>query len=173
MASILKVNTIQDATNSNTAISVDSSGRVTTPTRPGFSAHLSADVSYGTADAYQKLTFDATKYNIGTNYSTSTGKFTAPVAGLYYMSTVVYIYSVPVAEFKYYINGTSTYRFATNSKGDGNVNPNGAVGSALVQLSANDYVEVYVAATATGTIYQGPGGGSAEVATFWTGCLIG
>ena len=37
MASILKVNTIQDATNSNTAISVDTAGRVTTPARPAFS----------------------------------------------------------------------------------------------------------------------------------------
>ena len=36
MASILKVNTIQDATNSNTAISVDTAGRVTTPARPAF-----------------------------------------------------------------------------------------------------------------------------------------
>ena len=172
MASELHVDAIKHS-GGTSALTIDSSGRVTTSARPAFSAHLSADVNYGTADAYQKLTFNATKYNIGTNYSTSTGKFTAPVTGVYYMSTVVYIYSVPVAEFKYYINGTSTYRFATNSKGDGNVNPNGAAGSALLQLSANDYVEVYVAATATGTIYQGPGGGSAEVATFWTGCLIG
>ena len=31
MASILKVNTIQDATNSTTAMSIDSTGRITTP----------------------------------------------------------------------------------------------------------------------------------------------
>ena len=37
MASILKVNTIQDATNSNTAMTIDSSGRITTSTsRPHF-----------------------------------------------------------------------------------------------------------------------------------------
>ena len=171
MASELHVDAIKHS-GGTSAMTIDSTGRILTPARPAFSAHLSADVNYGTADAYQKLTFDQTKYNIGTNYSTSTGKFTAPVAGLYYMSTVVYIYSVPVAEFKYYINGTSTYRFAINSGHSSNVNPNGASGSALLQLSANDYVEVYVGATATGTIYQGPGSGS-EVATFWTGCLIG
>ena len=168
----MDLSTIRSSTGT-TAMTIDNSGRVVTAARPAFSAHLSADVAYGSADAYQKLTFNATKYNIGNHYDTSTGKFTAPVAGIYYMSTVVYIYSVPVAEFKYYINGTSTYRFATNSKGDGSVNPNGGAGSALLQLSANDYVEVYVAATATGTIYTGPGGGSAEVATFWTGCLMG
>ena len=37
MASILKVNTIQDATNSTTAISVDTAGRVTQPALPCWS----------------------------------------------------------------------------------------------------------------------------------------
>ena len=36
MASILKVNTIQDATNSTTAMTIDSSGRILTPARPSF-----------------------------------------------------------------------------------------------------------------------------------------
>jgi len=36
MASILKVNTIQDATNSTTALSIDTAGRITTPARPAF-----------------------------------------------------------------------------------------------------------------------------------------
>ena len=36
MASILKVNTIQDATNSTTAMTIDSSGRVLKPTTPHF-----------------------------------------------------------------------------------------------------------------------------------------
>ena len=43
MASILKVNTIQDATNSNTALSIDSSGVVTTPTRPVFRVKPSSE----------------------------------------------------------------------------------------------------------------------------------
>ena len=34
--STLKVGTIQDHTNSNTAISIDSSGRVTQPAKPAF-----------------------------------------------------------------------------------------------------------------------------------------
>ena len=36
MASILKVNTIQDATNSTTAMTIDTSGRILTPARPSF-----------------------------------------------------------------------------------------------------------------------------------------
>jgi len=172
MASIIKVNTIQDATNSNTAMTIDSTGRILTPARPSFAAHLSADVNYGTADAYQKLTFNSTHHNVGGHYSTSTGKFTAPLTGIYYLAATVYMYSTPVAEFKFYINGSSLYRFATNSKGDGSVNPNGGTGSVIAQLTANDYVEVYVLASTTATIYKGSSS-SQEVATFWSGCLIG
>ena len=41
--STLKVGTIQDHTNSITAISIDSSGRVTTPVIPRFEAGFSND----------------------------------------------------------------------------------------------------------------------------------
>ena len=37
MTSILKVSQIQDPTNSNTALTIDSSGRIVTPARPAFS----------------------------------------------------------------------------------------------------------------------------------------
>ena len=171
MASILGIDTIQHQSGT-TAMTIDSTGRVTTPARPSFAAHLSADIAYGSADAYQKLIFNSTHHNEGGHYSTSTGKFTAPVTGIYFLSAVVYIYSVPVAEMKFYINGSSLYRFAVNSKGDGSVNPNGSSGSVIAQLTAGDYVELYVMATATGTIYKGDGS-TQEVATFWSGCLIG
>ena len=49
MASILKVNTIQDATNSTTAMTVDTAGRVLTPTRPSWSAYTTSHVT-STAD---------------------------------------------------------------------------------------------------------------------------
>ena len=171
MVGTIKVAKIESSSGT-TAMTIDSSGRVSTAARPSFAAHLSADVAYNSADAYQKLTFNSTHHNVGGHYSTSTGKFTAPVTGIYYLSAVVYIYSVPVAEMKFYINGSSLYRFAVNSKGDGSVNPNGSSGSVIAQLTAGDYVELYVMATATGTIYKGDSS-TQEVATFWSGCLIG
>ena len=93
MASILGIDTIQHQSG-NTAMTIDNSGRVTTPARPSFAAYLSSTVSYGSADAYQKITFDSTHHNVGGHYSTSTGKFTAPVTGIYYLSAVVYILSL-------------------------------------------------------------------------------
>ena len=78
MASILKVNTIQDATNSNNAMSIDSSGRVTTPARPSFQ-------------------YDISGYSAGTNYLASTYQFgtnsSANIQTLY-MSPVPFINAI-------------------------------------------------------------------------------
>ena len=76
MASILKVNTIQDATNSTTAMSIDTAGRVTTPARPSWSAYTTSHI-----ESSQTIVFDTVVHNIGSHYNSSNGKFTAPVTG--------------------------------------------------------------------------------------------
>ena len=86
MASILKVNTIQDATNSNTALSIDSSGRVLQPTTPVFWAYSNTN---NVSTANTAIVFNLTDLNNGNHYSTSTGRFTAPIAGLYCFGMVV------------------------------------------------------------------------------------
>ena len=63
MASELHVDAIKHS-GGTSAMTIDSTGRILTPARPAFSAHLSADVNYGTADAYQKLTFDLSLIHI-------------------------------------------------------------------------------------------------------------
>ena len=88
MASIIKVNTIQDATNSNTAMSVDTAGRVTTPARPAFLAFPSANFSTGTGAGTTQV-FNTTQHNVGGHYSTTTGKFTVPIAGVYLFGVVL------------------------------------------------------------------------------------
>ena len=170
ITSTAQIGTIKDAAGNANAMTIDSSGRVLTPARPSFSAFLNGTVSYGSANTAQKVTFNATHHNVGGHYSTSTGKFTAPLTGVYFLSACVYVYSVQVGEIQFYINGTSTYRFAVNSNAGNAVNPNGGQGSITPLLTANDEVEVYVYASDTGTIYDGSG---ATKASFWTGCLIG
>ena len=87
MASILKVNTIQDATNSNTALSVDSSGRVTTPARPSFKAYMSSDQTAPSQSTFTTIQFNAENHDIGGNFNTSNYTFTTPVSGVYYFYT--------------------------------------------------------------------------------------
>ena len=79
MASILKVNTIQDATNSNTAISVDSSGRVTLPQRIAFMGKKT-DTSTLSASSSSNVSFNHTDLSHASWDGTT---FTAPIAGVY------------------------------------------------------------------------------------------
>jgi hypothetical protein len=81
MTSILKVSEIQDPTNGNTALTVDTSGRVALPNRPhsmvdfGGSAYVSKSAGI--------MPFDNAFVNVGNHYSTTTYKFTCPTTGLY------------------------------------------------------------------------------------------
>ena len=107
MASILKVNTIQDATNSTTAISVDSSGFVVMPKRPYFNSTLTTQSIVGSTQV--TLVAGSLHHNNGTHYNTSNGRFTAPVSGVYTFSGSVSM------------NATSGYLFIShvNSGGSG------------------------------------------------------
>ena len=83
--STLKVGTIQDHTNSNTAMSIDSSGRVTIPQRICFSAQYKTGGG-GASVGDGLIVFNTADVNKGSGYDTSTGLFTAPVAGTYFFS---------------------------------------------------------------------------------------
>jgi len=79
MASILGVETLQH-TNGTTAATIDSSGRILQPAKPAFSAYRNSSGGEGLTGT---IVFNATDHNVGNGFSTSTGKFTAPVAGAY------------------------------------------------------------------------------------------
>ena len=89
-ATNLEVTTIKDKTNSNTAISIDTSGRVTTPQRPAFFVRGQSNVA--TVQQINGLTinsnnriavFSSIDINVGNAFNNTTGKFTVPVAGMY------------------------------------------------------------------------------------------
>ena len=119
------------------AISWDSSGRVTMPYQPAFKARMSTNGNTSVANG-SVMPFDTAMYNIGSNFNTSTYRFTAPVAGVYAFS------------YHSYKNGSSTpsliaARVNTNAlfrtRVDGSTDTV-IVAAFSCYLSANDYVDV-------------------------------
>ena len=157
MTSILKVTEIQDPTNSNSAITVDSSGRVLFPQIPCACVSLTTANSQDTSNPFTTtgadILFDAVTINQGSVYNSSNGRFTAPIAGIYQFS---YTFlkdddsGANVTEVDIYKNG-SAY---TGSGGVAyNENPSTyALTSmtALLDLAANDYITLRLA---SGGIY--------------------
>ena len=118
MSSILKVSEIQEPTNGNTAISADSTGRVTTPNMPGFlcRGNTSAWKRPGATGWYtfvggttvtdaasssfsdrstigMNLTTSGDAYgafNTGGHFNASTSVFTAPVNAAYFFHIQMY-----------------------------------------------------------------------------------
>ena len=113
MASILKVNTIQDATNSTTAISVDSSGRITTPARPHAMVviNLTATGGYDAVADNAVIPFAGIVRETGSNYDTTNYRYVCPVAGLYLVTCNVIIDSAANLDIAVRLSGSDIHRF--------------------------------------------------------------
>lgn len=125
---------------------IDGSGRVTTPNQPSFTAHRQTDQDITQAGANVNLIFDSVDHNIGNHYSTSTGKFTCPVSGVYFISFSIrldylgggYTWIYP------FVNGNPRYdtggpNFITQDTGSYTT----LAAAGQLNLSANDYVQIY------------------------------
>lgn len=129
----------------NERMRIDSSGRVTKPNQPVFKAYISSNLS---ATGSTITPFNATAFDIGNNFNTSTKRFTAPVAGRYHFSVNVRIdgytannyfhfrvkvnnaFSASTTPFADYINVPSSSTYAS------------ANFSFILNLSASDFVEI-------------------------------
>ena len=164
MASEIGVQTIQH-TNGTDAMTIDSSGRVSTPVRPSFLARVSSQQSL---DAITRavVQFGATDHNNGNHFSTTTYKFTAPIDGLYQFGYHLYIYSTTYSEMFFRIDGTRTYRQVGQVIG-AQRNPNGVHGSIALELNANQTVDVEAYSENAAAIYNG------DKSSIFYGYLVG
>jgi len=148
-SSDLNAGTIKNASGTNTAMTIDTNGVVSTPARPAFSAYKDSTTSEGLTGT---IVFNGTRSNVGNHYSTTTGKFTAPIAGLYQFNFVGF--GVGDTSASYLSANTSVYvtlyneTTSTNlvrSYGQDSVNhyPNMSF-SGMVPLAANDVIRIDV-----------------------------
>lgn len=101
------------------------------------------------------IIFNAVDYNTGSHYNNTNGRFTAPIAGVYY---VAYRQLPQNADdpgafvFGIYVNGTERIRETTRKALDNTWNSN--MFSSHVYLAANDYITVrFIAGTTGATTY--------------------
>jgi len=161
MTSILKVTEIQDPTNSNTALEIDSSGRVTLPQLIAFHVYKSNQSDMGATDP---VIFNVETTNLGSHYSTSTGRFTAPIAGTYRFESAGHrsTEDSDAATIVIYKNG-STVLSRSYVKNAGRRSR--CLVTVIATLAANDYITI---ATTGDDFWAGDNGG-----IYFQGQLLG
>lgn len=124
---------------STTRMTIDSSGRVSTPSQPAFFAYCPTIGDY-TEGNLVDLPFNTTAFNIGTaggHFNTANYRFTAPVAGVYHFSYNLFN-NGGSGRVSFKLNGSSYYNTQNQSTSGGQFMNE----SKTMYLNANDYVTV-------------------------------
>jgi hypothetical protein len=158
--------TADSAISWTTAMTIDNSGRVTMPSTPAFCATMSANQDNIAVYGTRKVLFDTERFDIGSNFNTSTNTFTAPVTGKYILSTCVQVSNWQGAANWYgfhIITSNKTYFYYHHvGAGGASNNSGGGTVSFVADMDTND--------TAYVGIYQH--GGSSVSDLVYTGCTF-
>ena len=117
---------------------IDSSGRVTMPYQPAFRAILIT--SPNTAGNY--LVFETVDYNIGNHYNSSTGVFTAPIAGRYMVTVQGFNENNQNSQLYVQVNNTNKSYSLSYAGPSGSNQYNMMSQHTVFNLAANDTVRV-------------------------------
>ena len=164
---------MQFQTNGTSRMNIAAAGQITTPFQPAFRAFRSSSVSVAASGV---VVFDSTSTNIGSNYNTSNGRFTAPVTGMYQFAVQLLFEGLSngnECECSIYVNGGGVLNFGPRVKYQADYTGfNGYVSmfaSISIYLNANDYVQAAQITSGARTVY----GSGSGVWTVFSGFLIG
>tara|TARA_R100000353_G_scaffold17299_2_gene16289 strand:- start:4222 stop:4839 length:618 start_codon:yes stop_codon:yes gene_type:complete len=150
------------------AMSISSAGVITTPARPSFYAY-----GQDSSDAYAivnsnyvilKNVSTIPAHNIGSHYSTSTGKFTTPVAGIYFFQFTWY--ATQTLAYEWLLTDGTTYYNRIAYTPQGANQQNNLVFSG--KIDANKQIGIQNTAGSDRSIYIG-----SPVHTTFSGFLVG
>jgi hypothetical protein len=151
MTSVLKVDNIQNSSGTS-ALSIDSSGRVSLPKLIAF--HVYKDNGSGMSPV-NPVVFNNETTNVGSHYSTSTGRFTAPIAGLYKFEAAGHrqTQDSDAARLRIWKNGSTklSESYILNGGGRGR-----CYVTVIAELAVNDYITI---ATADDDFWDGDDSG--------------
>lgn len=139
--STLYVDNIYSKTGTSQAIEIDSDGRVLMPVKPAFHVYRNA----GDVAAQATIVWNEAELNQGNHFDTSTGLFTAPVAGIYYFSAFGMKTNNTQADFglRFIKNGTAVIGTWMYQNGGASLHIANHISGAY-DLAANDTMGVQV-----------------------------
>ncbi len=146
---------------SSAGINTNNNGYVTIPNQVSFNAATTTSIGTGAT----VVPFTSTNHNIGGAFSTSTGRFTAPIVGRY-LFTIGIAYALNnFYDIVLRKNGALLGNSQFGQNGGGLGYPQSSI-TQVIQLNVNDYIDVYLE-------NAGVGGASRTDFTYFTGQLLG
>lgn len=145
MSSILGVETLQH-TNGTTAANVNTDGIITYPQKIVWYANNkdTASDAYGVG-GYSKHAYTEVIVNHGNAYDGSLSRFTAPVAGTYFVTYSMHFRGSGFRQSKLYKNGSDMANYARQlySQSQDSVDESTLTANLYIDLAVNDYLEVF------------------------------